>query len=211
MKSQFGRLRLTLLALGVSTAALTLIGCVTIFPKEKPVRLYRFEDTAQPAKTPAPPRFTVRAKLGGFDPAAAGDRLLGATGDDTAYIGQARWVSPAVSLFEAAVTHAFETHGGAASLLGPGEFAAADKRLFIDVQTFEVRFDKARGVAPHVVIVVSAALESARNVSMPQERVFQADVAADADAMSAIVPAFDRAVTAVLGEIIEWMNQAPGA
>lgn len=192
--------------------AASLGGCVSLFPKEKPVQLYRFEHAAAPATATsavaAAASFTLKARVSGFDPAAASDRILSSTGDDTAYIAQARWVTPAVSLFDAALTRAFETQPGPASLLGPGEFAAADKRLFVDVETFEVRMDKARGAPPHVVVVVSAALEASGAAATRQERIFRADVPADANAMSAIIPAFDRAVTSVLDDVVSWVDRS---
>jgi cholesterol transport system auxiliary component len=193
-------------------AAVAVLGaCVTVFPKEKPVQMYRFEDIAAPVAASPADRFTVRASVSGFDPAAASDRILSATGDDTAYIAQARWVSPAISLFDTAVDRAFQAHGGPATLLAPGEVAAPDQRLFLDVETFEVRFDQARGAPPHVAIVVRAALEDTRKPAARSERLFRADVTADADAMSAIVTAFDRAVTNVLGQVVDWVDQRPGA
>jgi cholesterol transport system auxiliary component len=207
MKPSLAPLRPLVFAL----AAAGLSGCVTVFPKEKAVQLYRFDDLATaPAAAPVPARFTVRATVSAFTAPAAGDRILSASGDNTAYIAQARWVSSARDEFGDALAHAFESHPGPAALLGPGEPVSADKRLFVQVDTFEVRFVDGPHTAPHVVIALRAALESARNPGMRQAREFQAEVPAEANAMSAIVPAFDKAVSDVLGQLVTWVDAAPG-
>ncbi len=192
-------------------AALCLSGCISLLPKEKPVQMYRFgagSATVAPA-TPSVatgPRFTVRAAPISFDRAAATDRILTVTGDRTAYISGARWVTSASSLFEAAVTRAFQTQGRQARLLAQGEPSAADLVLKLDVRTFEARYAHGPGSAPTVAIEVYAALVDRKDPANGGSRVFQATSAAGSNSVHAIAEAFDAAVATVLGQITTWAN-----
>ena len=134
-------------ALAAAVALTGLAGCITLFPQAKPAELYRFGAApAALAAAPAPgPPFAVRLAPLTFEAASAGDRILTIVEDRTAYIAGSRWISPADGLFAAAVTRAFETRGGPARLLAPGEPVLADFTHKLDVRTFEVRYPGAAG------------------------------------------------------------------
>jgi cholesterol transport system auxiliary component len=183
-------------------------GCVSLLPKEKPVQLYRFgaDSTAPTAQPATGPGFTLRTGPISFEAAANGDRILTVVGDQTAYVSSARWIAPAGTLFRAAVTRAFDTHGGAGRLLAQGEPAPADYALKLDVRAFEVRYAHSAQDTPKVVVEVYAALDNRKEATDTHSRLFEAEVPASSNSIHAITAAFDDAVAKVLGEIVAWSD-----
>jgi len=188
-------------------AAASVAGCVSLLPKDKPVQLYRFGESAAPgaAHAPAASAFLVRSAATSFERAAAGDRILTVQGDQAAYIKGARWVSPAAILFEAAVARAFDADGGAARLLARGEAARAELTLELDVRTFEARYGSDPQAAPIVRIEVYAAL-GAPAAKGDRARLFAGEAAASDNRVGAIAIAFDQATNKVLGELVAWVD-----
>ena len=198
---------------GVAGAALALIltGCITLLPKTPPAQLYRFGATAAATAPPTVPRvFAVRGGAINFDAASAGDQILTVDGDKTAYIGGARWITSAATLFEAATDRAFAAHAGPARLLARGETAHADYLLKLDVRRFETRYDHGAGAAPTVMVEVYAALDDPSRPAAGGDHLFSASVAASDNRVGAIVRAYDGAVDQVLGELVGWVD-AKGA
>jgi cholesterol transport system auxiliary component len=195
------------LALAIVAAA-SLGGCISLLPKQKPAQLYRFGVTAAapPAAAASGAHVTIRAAPTGFERATAGDRILTASGDETAYIAGARWVTAASALFDDAVTGAFDAHPGPARLLARDEPAAADYVLKLDVRTFEVRYDHGRGAAPTVVVELYAGLVNRQNATTSGNQLFRAETPAGGDSIHAIAAAFDVAVGKVLGEMVAWVD-----
>lgn len=203
---------------GLALAGL-LAGCISIFPKEAPVQLYRFgpaENPGAPPPSPNPPetasaaRFTLRAAVGTFDRASAGDRLLTLEGDKAAYIASARWVASAQSLFESALANSFAASAGPARLLGRGEQSASDYRLDVAVRHFETRYEAGPHTAPLVEVTITAALDSNGSPATRQEETFTARTQATEDRVGAIVTAYGQSVSEVLGKIRAWVD-AKGA
>ncbi|HRD26934.1 MAG TPA: ABC-type transport auxiliary lipoprotein family protein [Caulobacter sp.] len=195
--------RLTAAALAL--AAIALSGCISVFPKAEPVQLYRFEAHAVAPPTAQGPVFGVLRLGVGFPRASAGDRILTVSDrGEAAYIAGARWVSPASVLFEEQLASAFQ--GGRARLIGRGEVVKADVSLKLDVQTFEARYDRGPKAAPEVVVSVRGVITRNRDRALVGERIFNARVRAGENRVSAIVPAFNAALTQVLGEISGWVN-----
>jgi cholesterol transport system auxiliary component len=190
-----------LLALGLSA-------CVTVFPKAPPSQLYRFgvpETGVQPAAAGAV--FNVVRMPTEFERAAEGDRILTIDGDQAAYIADARWETPASSLFDEAETRAFERAGGPARLLRAGDPAAAPISLRLDVQTFEVRYLAGGKAAPTVVVAVHALLVNAADRKILGDQVFESRTPAPENRVSAIVEAFNAATDDVLTQIVTWTDQ----
>jgi cholesterol transport system auxiliary component len=195
-------------AIAAGVALVSLGGCISLLPKEKPSQLYRF-GTEAPATAPAPTsqaRFTIRAAPYSFDRPSGGDRILTVSGDQIAYIAGARWVTSANMLFEDAVNSAFEAHAGPARLLARDEPVAADYVLKLDVRTFEVRYDHGRGAPPTVVVELYAALVGRQNAATGVSQLFRVEAPASEDAGHSIAAAFDVAVAKVLGEMIAWVE-----
>jgi len=192
------------LVLGLSAS---LAGCITLFPKEKPVQLYRFDAAVQPVQSSARP-FAVRTGMSEFDPAAAGDRIMTVDGDQVAYISEGRWSSPANQLFDQAVAHGFAAPGDPARLAG--SVGKADYRLRVVVSRFEARYPSGPTSVPTIVVLVRATLDRQSDYSHVGAKEFEADVPAADNRVGAIVQAFDQATTKVVGDMVAWVDQEGG-
>lgn len=199
-------------ALAVTALALSLSGCISVFPKAKPASLYRFgESDVSVPKGPPGAMFGVLKAPSAFTRAAAGDRILTSSNGEVAYIADARWVSPAFVLFEEAVARAFQNDPGRARLIGRGEVAKADLVLRLEVRTFEADYVDGPKAAPEVVVRVRGVLNRNSDRALVGDQVFEARVKAADNRVSAIVPAFDQATAKVLGDVVSWTNAAgPG-
>ena len=193
---------LSLLAL--SGAALA--GCVSLFPKQVPAQMYRFDarttppvataDDAPRAEVIAPPVVVARA--------AATDRILAVTGQETAYVAAARWISPAAVLWDETVRRAFAARAARVRLLTRNELSGGQAFLRLDVPEFEVRY-AAPGAAPSARVTLHA-MFSHRNGTFSAEHTFTADAPAGADRVSAIVDAFDAGVEQVVAAAVAWSD-----
>jgi cholesterol transport system auxiliary component len=191
----------------LGAAALALAGCISLLPKSKPAQLYRFGQSAAAAAPggPAGPRtVAVFRTNGGFEEAAADDRILTVTGGQAAFIADSRWVAPASVLFNEAVSNAFDAQPGRVRLLARGQQGKFAYVLRLDVRQFETVYP-APDAAPTVAVRVHAALNRADQV-MVGEQEFEARVAAGDNRVSAIAAAYDRAVADVIGKLVAWTN-----
>lgn len=208
LQTAFSRALIRGLLLAGTTSLLT--GCISLFPKADPAQLYRFGFTApQVQGTPSEePGFGVLLAGMGFDPAAAGDRILTVTvsGTQAAYIKGARWVTSAADLFDAALQHAFDADLGPARLVARGDIDQPDYVLKLNVRTFEARYENGQSAAPTIVIEVHAALHRIRDQTIVDERNFKASLAASDNRVSTIVQAFDHAIAQVLHKLVRWVN-----
>jgi cholesterol transport system auxiliary component len=189
-----------------------LTGCISLFPKAPPIQLYRF-GVSPPAASPAPPGgriVNVQRSMTGFTAVAAGDQILTVNGDQTAYIGSARWASSATELFDEAETQVFEAAGGPVRLLRAGDPARPQVSLRLDVQTFEARYLAGPNAAPTVVVEVHALLVSMADRRVLGDETFESDIPASDNRVSTIVQAFDAATNDVLGKIVGWTDQQAG-
>ncbi len=193
-----------LVAAAVSVA---LSACVSVFPKQPPANLFRFGMTPPPAASATGgERFGVLSGPTTFDRAAAGDRILTVSGSEAAYIKGSRWISQANTLFDEALTRAFDGSGGPARLVAHGQMVHADYTLKLDVRAFEARYDHGDKAAPTIVVVVHADLDRINDRSSAGSRTFEATATASDNRVSAIAAAFDQAVTKVLGDLVAWTD-----
>lgn len=196
--------RLTAAALALTAIALS--GCISLFPKAEPAQLYRFEAHPPSQKFPPGSLFGVLRLQSGFPRASGGDRILTVNNQgEAAYIAGARWVSPASVLFEEQVSTAFQG-GGRARLISRGEVIKADFSLKLDVQTFETHYDQGPKAAPEVVVVVRGSITRNRDRALVSDRLFTANIRAGENRVGAIVPAYNAALSQVLGEVVGWVN-----
>lgn len=202
-------MRAPIRTLTIVLVALSASACVSLLPKSDPVQLYRFDVEPVAGQPPA-----AGAQVGLLKPparftqAAAGDRMLTVTGGQAAYIAAARWVAPASVLFDEAVARGFDGNPGAARLVTRGEIARADLALRLDVRSFETVYDQGPQAAPQVMVEVRAVLTRQADRSLVSERIFRQPVRAGDNRVAAIVSAYDQAVTAVVGDLVAWTNQA---
>ena len=190
------------------TLAAGLAGCITLFPKEKPVQLYRFDAAVQAAQGSGR-SFSVRTNPADFDTAAAGDQIMTVDGDQVGYVDSGRWSSPANQMFDEAVAHGFDVAGDGAHLVGPT--SKAQYRLHLAVGHFETRYTAGPTAPPTVVIIVRAVLERQSDLSLVGAQTFEADIPAGDNRVGAIVTAFDAAATKVIGDLVAWVGEKGGA
>lgn len=196
--------RLALAALVV--AAIGLSGCISLFPKTEPSQLYRLEAKATPGAVPAGQPYGVLRLTTGFPRASAGDRILTiGDGGQAAYIAGARWVSPASVMFDEQTVLAFQG-AGPARLISRGDVVKADYTLKLDVHAFEAIYDNGPKAAPEIVVTVRGVITDSKDRALVGDRLFTARVRAGDNRVSAIVPAFDKALGQVLGELVTWVN-----
>lgn len=207
------RLASALRLAAVAAAGLGLTGCISLFPKSNPAQLYRFgTEVAAPAGAPQ-----TAARIGlhvytTFDRASEGDRILTATGNETAYIAGSRWVSPASVLFDEAMQRAFEGQGSPFRLLRPGDMAPDTLKLMLVVESFEADYGEGGKGAPTVVVRIRAAIDRARSPTAAPApiQVFEARVPASDNRVGAIVQAYDAATSQALSQLLTWSAaQAP--
>jgi cholesterol transport system auxiliary component len=110
-------------------------------------------------------------------------------------------VAPAVVLFDEAVGQAFDA--SPIRLIARGQQGRSAYALRLDVRNFEARYASGRGAAPTVVVRVHAAL-SRSDQTIVGEQIFEASVPAADNRVGAIVGAYDRAVSEVLGKLVAW-------
>ena len=110
------------ISLAAAAAALVLSGCALLSSPD-PVQTYRFGGpAAASAATDGRTALTlVNLRRVQFPEAVGGDKILGVTGTETAYIAGARWVSPAADLYMESLENAFAAQAQRVRLIGPRE------------------------------------------------------------------------------------------
>ena len=201
-----------MIRIALRTAALAAVAglsACSLLSSPDPVQLYRFGGTqasARPATSGAPVEIALRRIE--FADAVSGERLLGVTGTEAAYIAGARWVSSARDLFTDSLEGAFVSGSSRVRLLGQREITPGNQTLDIDVRTFEARY-AAKGAAPTVVVIARARLLN-RDRTIDAEEVFESSIPAGANRVGSIVDAFDAATTAVTSDIVDWTEANAG-
>ena len=201
--------RVALRSLAVAATALALTGCISLFPKADPSGLYRFGTVA-----PAPTSASVEKSFGVFKTptvftrAAMGDRLLTFTNGEAAYIAGARWVSPAIVLFDEAAARAFEAESSPARLVTRGETGKAAMALRLEVRAFETDYVDGPKAAPEVLVEIRAVMTRNGDRALLGDKVFQTRVKASDNRVGAIVQAYDQANSKTLADIITWVGAA---
>lgn len=197
-------------AIVAALIALPLGACVSLFPKDDPVQMYRFgagmSASLDGAVQPGPAVGVLKLPTT-FTRAAASDRILTVTGAEAAYIKDGRWAAPAAVLFDEAVARVFQGSGGPVRLITRGEVSQAQYVLKLDVRTFEARYDGGMRAAPEVVVETRAVLTRSSDRTLVGEQVFVSRARAGNNRMGAIALAFDEAVNQTLGELHAWVNQ----
>lgn len=189
--------------LAIVACALMLSGCISLLPKSKPAQLYRFSSAPTSAQTRAPAGagIAVFRTTGSFQGESADDRMLTVTEGKAAYIAQSRWVAPADVLFEEAVSTAFDA--SPIRLISRGQQGRPGYALRLDIRNFEARYNSGPKAPPVVVVRLHAALNRA-DQTIVSEQIFEAQVPAGDNRVAAIVSAYNRAVSDVIGKLVAW-------
>ncbi len=187
-----------------------LTGCISLLPKQPPAQLYQFGQTPPPAASAAgaivgrgQASLDVILSQVTLPRAALGDGILTARGDQAAYIAGARWLTPAVLMFQEDVQNAFAARATRVRLIDRGQLGAATALLRLDVTEFDARYDPAAGGPPTVVVSLRATLTRADGRELVQQ-VFTERRPAAQDRVSAIVSAYDAAVQGVMAQAVDW-------
>lgn len=185
-------------------AAVSLSGCALLSSPD-PVQLYRFGDPAGTATTGVAEPVQVKLRALEMPQASQGDRLLGVTGSEAAYIGGARWVSPALMLYSDALEASFASQARTVRLIGRRELTPTTRLLDVDVRAFETRYDYAGGT-PSVVITARARLLRFPERTVVAEQTFSVSQPAGENRISAIVDAYDVATRDLNTQIVSWTD-----
>lgn len=193
-----------------ATVALMGLSACALLSSPDPVQTYRFggAPAASSASTVASP-VQVTLRRVEFPEAVEGDRLLGVTGTETAYIAGARWVSPAADLYMESLENAFGAQAARVRLIGPREMTRGQRSLDIDIRSFEARYD-APGSTPTIVLTARARLLALPDRTVSAERVFTVEQPATANRVSAIVEAYDLATRDLNTQIVAWTDASAG-
>lgn len=187
-----------------AVAALSLSGCALLSSPD-PVQLYRFGDAGGVLTTSAASPVQVKLRTLEMPQAAEGDRLLGVTGAQAAYIGGARWVSPALMLYGDALEASFASQAQKVRLIGRRELTPTTRLLDIDIRVFETRYEYTEGM-PTVVITARARLLRFPERTVVSEQTFTVSQPASENRVSAIVEAYDVATRDLNTQIVDWTD-----
>ena len=204
-------IRSTLSKLAFTAAAVLALGGCALLSTPDPVQTYRFGGPAA-ARAAAEGQAGLRQvnlRRVQFPEAVEGDKILGVTGTETAYIAGARWVSPASDLFMESLENAFSAQATRVRLIGPRELIRGERSLDIDVRAFEARYE-APGAVPTVVVTARARLLALPDRTVAAERTFTVQQPAAANRVSAIVEAFDIATRDLNTQIVDWTDVNAG-
>jgi cholesterol transport system auxiliary component len=195
--------------IAATVAMMTLSACALLSTPD-PVQTYRFGGgvaAISAAATASPVQVTLRRV--DFPEAVEGDKILGVTGTEAAYIAGARWVSPASDLYMESIENAFAAQATRVRLIGPRELTRGQRSLDIDIRSFEARYD-APGMTPTIVVTARARLLALPERTVAAERVFTVEQPATANRVSAIVEAFDTATRDLNTQIVAWTDASAG-
>ena len=197
------------ISLAAATAAAVVLSGCALLSTPDPVQTYRFggQAAAVSATEGRADLSEVNLRRVQFPEAVEGDRILGVTGTETAYIAGARWVSPAADLYMESLENAFAAQADRVRLIGSRELIRGERSLDIDIRAFEARYP-APGVAPTVVVTARARLLALPERTVAAERTFTVQQPAAANRVSAIVEAFDAATRDLNGQIVAWTDQS---
>lgn len=195
--------------LAATVALMTLSACALLSTPD-PVQTYRFGGgVAAPSAAAVASPVQVTLRRVEFPEAVEGDKLLGVTGTEAAYIAGARWVSPAADLYMESIENAFAAQATRVRLIGARELTRGQRSLDIDVRSFEARYDTP-GLAPTIVVTARARLLVLPERTVSAERVFTVEQPATANRVSAIVEAFDLATRDINTQIVAWTDASAG-
>lgn len=193
-----------------AAGALALAGCALLSSPD-PVQTYRFGGPAA-ATAAAEGQAGLRPvslRRVEFPEAVEGDKILGVTGTETAYIAGARWVSPAADLYMESLENAFSAQATRVRAIGPRELSRGEHSLNVDMRAFEARYD-APGLAPTVVVTARVRLLALPDRSVAAERTFTVQQPAAENRVAAIVEAFDIATRDLNTQIVAWTDANAG-
>ena len=192
-------------------AALSLGGCVTLLPKEKPVQLYRFSydpaslgkdgDVSQAPLSPTP--IPMAMSVVTFPQASAGDRVLTSENSQLSYVADSRWAVPAQVLFNEAISDGFARGGRGLQIEahGPG---TANFRLELNVRKFETDYHHGKAM---VAVDMDARMIRLSDHAIVGQRYVTADVGVSNNNMRDMVDAYNKATTQAVMALVDFSQE----
>lgn len=201
---RFGRiLRATAYCLTL-VGLMTLAGCASLLGGGKtPTTLYAPDSRTQAA--PDWPQVRWQLAMGRTSGARTADSLrimVRPTPNEVQVYKDAQWAKSPADMLEDGVLHALEDSGRIPVVARQGSGVGADYRLMLDVRRFESDYDGA--AVPAATIEVTAKLLHVKDQQLAGSRTFLQAQPAATTAVPDVVAAFDRALTAMSGELAGW-------
>ncbi len=200
----------TLAVFGLA-AALSLGGCVTLLPKEKPVQLYRFSydpaslgkdgDVSQAPLSPTP--IPMAMNVVAFPQASAGDRVLTSENNQLSYVADSRWAVPAQVLFNEAVSDGFARGGRGLQIESHGQ-GMANFRLELNVRKFETDYHHGKAM---VAVDMDARMIRLSDHAIVGQRYVTADIGVANNNMRDMVEAYNKAMTTAVMGLIDFSQE----
>jgi len=193
----------------VAAVLLMTTGCALMGGGGKPATMYTFGQSPTPAASQAVPGYPVTvlylgARLGSQ---SAGNHILTETGNQVAYIAEARWVAPASELFDAATVNKLESMAPSMRVIR-GARPKADYMLAIDVQRFSAVYERGQAFPPEAVLQARAKLVRTADRVIVGDWPIEERVPAGENRVSAIVVALDQSTDAAVTRIANLTRQA---
>ena len=128
--------------------------------------------------------------------------------DQMDFYANASWQDRAPFAVQSALIEAFEDSGRIAGVGRDTEGLKSDYLLETEIRDFQARYDVADGV-PTVQVRIAAKLIATRGRTIAQSFIAHSEVAAGQNSVPAAVAAFNQALSATLGQIVDWALRAP--
>jgi len=205
MRTSSARITLRMAALLLATLAMS--GCA-LMNGGKPSMLYRLGASAGAdpvAATPSALPIVILYPGSSFARPSEGDQILTVTGNEAAYIAQARWVAPAKEMFDSETIRQLQRGPVPVSVLRAGDPPRSAYVLAIDVSRFDAEY-ASPGTVPVVVVDGRAKLMRVADRQVVGDWPVTAREPATDNRVSAIVAAFDRATVSVTSRVAELTN-----
>lgn len=195
--------RITPAVIALALSAVSVTGCVSLFPKAKPATLYRLAPTvAPPSSRPLPPvRVNVLKAPIYFTRTSASDLIVTTEGNEAASIKGVRWATPVQLMFDEALTAAFDGDSSV-NLIGRGAVVPPDLNLRIEVTRFEADYADGAGSAPTVKVAARLSFTPLKDPTGAWETVVRSEVKASDNRVGPIVEAYNAATGDVLAKIV---------
>ena len=191
----------------VGVSAISVSACVSLLPEVEPSAIYRLSSPT-PASWTSSDGAMIEINIPNAPRGLSSDSIAILTSDrHLAYMGQAKWISPAPRIVQNLIIDSFNAAEGQLVPARPSDGVRAQYELQLDLREFEASYDQGAGSAPMVNVRIAARLVSAETNGFIGTRVFTAQARASADRQQAVVDAFNRAAGDAARNMANWSSE----